>query len=110
MNLVGKILVVALTVMALVFSSFTLAVHATHKNWKLMVDNANPKPGEALGLKQEIALRDTAISRYITDLANKEQLVNRIQRESEQVRGQLESTNSELQKRLVALQTEITLK
>jgi hypothetical protein len=110
MNLVGKILVVALTVMALVFSSFTLAVHATHKNWKLMVDNSDTQKGLPLGLKQEIALRDTAISRLLAENAAKDQLVNRTQRESEQIRGQLESQVSELQKNNRNLKDEIDTK
>src|SRR5262245_6964407 len=110
MNLVGKILVVALTVMALVFASFTLAVHATHTNWKLKVSNPNAKPGEPKGLVQDIAERDTMINRLLADNAAKEQLVARIQRESEQIRGQLESHNAELQAGLKRLDAEITLK
>jgi metal-responsive CopG/Arc/MetJ family transcriptional regulator len=110
MNLVGKILVVALTVMALVFSSFTLAVHATHKNWKLMVSNTDTTKGLPLGLTQVIAERDTAISRLLVDNAAKEQLVYRNQRESEQIRGQLESLVSELQKNNRNLKDEIDLK
>ncbi len=110
MNLVGKILVVALTVMALVFSSFTLAVHATHKNWKLMVSNTDTTKGLPLGLTQVIAERDTAISRLLADNAAKDQQVNRIQRESEQIRGQLESLVSELQKNNRNLKDEIDLK
>ncbi len=110
MNLVGKILVVALLVMSLVFGSFTLAVHATHKNWKLTVDNPNPKPGEQPGLKQVISERDTVIARLQADLTNKEQLYHRTLRESEQKLGQLESANSELQTTRTNLQTEIANK
>ena len=39
MNLVGKIFVVLIAVMCLVFMSFAMAVYATHKNWKDVVEN-----------------------------------------------------------------------
>src|SRR5437667_11741971 len=109
MNLVGKILVVALLVMALVFSSFTLAVHATHKNWKLMVDNPNPnlQKGEQPGYKQLLAERDSQIGRLNTELTEKTRLTERTIRESEQVRGQLESANQELLKTRASNQAEI---
>jgi len=110
MNLVGKILVVALLVMALVFSSFTLAVHATHKNWKLMVDNPNPKPGEQPGYKQVLADRDNLITRLQTELTEKQKLLERTIRESEQRLGQLESHVQELLAARTKLQTEITEK
>lgn len=39
MNLLGKIFVVLITVMSLVFMTLALAVYATHKNWKEVADN-----------------------------------------------------------------------
>ncbi len=39
MNLVGKIFTVLIFVMSLVFMSFSVAVYATHKNWKEVVTN-----------------------------------------------------------------------
>ena len=44
MNLVGKILTVFVFVAALTFMCFTVAVYATHKNWKLRVDNPGGNP------------------------------------------------------------------
>ena len=41
MTLVGKILVVLIFIMSLVFMSFTLAVYSTHRNWKDLVENPN---------------------------------------------------------------------
>jgi hypothetical protein len=110
MNLVGKILVVALLVMALVFSSFTLAVHATHKNWKLMVNNPTPQPGQQPGYVQILADRDGQIARMQTELTEKQRLYERTQRESEQVRGQLESQVQELLAGRTRLNDEITSK
>jgi hypothetical protein len=53
MTLVGKIFTVLIFVMSIVFMSFAVMVFATHKNWKLYADNATPKGGEKLGLKQQ---------------------------------------------------------
>jgi len=44
MTLVGKIMIVLILIMSMVFMSFTVAVYATHKNWK----------ETALGLKTQI--------------------------------------------------------
>jgi len=110
MNLVGKILVVALLVSSLVFASMTLAVHATHKQWKLAVSNPNPAPGQKRGLMEELADRDSLIGRLQTELTEKQRLYERTVRESEQVRGQLESQNQELLATRTKQQTEITEK
>jgi hypothetical protein len=112
MNLVGKILVVALLVMSLVFASFTLAVHATHKNWKMMVSNPSPnaQKGEQPGLVQVLADRDGLITRLQTELTEKQKLLDRTVRESEQVRGQLESAVAEHQTVRKQLETEIASK
>ena len=53
MTLVGKIFTVLIFVMSIVFMSFAVMVFATHKNWKSFADNASPKAGEKLGLKQQ---------------------------------------------------------
>lgn len=51
MNLVGKILTVLVVVAALVFASLTVAVYATHKNWRDVVMNTEAAPGKDLGLQ-----------------------------------------------------------
>jgi hypothetical protein len=107
MNLVGKILTVAVLVMSVVFAALTLAVHAAHRNWKLIVDNPST---QSPGLKQIIAERDTRIGQMTTDLTSQKQQYERMLRESEQIRGQLESANAELQKARLALQTEVDTK
>jgi hypothetical protein len=108
MNLVGKILVVALMVSSLVFASMTLALHGTHRAWKLLVSNPNPGPGQKRGLQEELADRDSLIARLQTELTEKQRLNERTVRESEQVRGSLESQNQELLATRTKLQTEIT--
>ncbi|HEV3136984.1 MAG TPA: hypothetical protein VGZ26_03755 [Pirellulales bacterium] len=56
MNLIGKIFVVLIFVMSLVFMSFAVAVYGTHQNWKKTVDRpqAEVRPGEPLGLKFQL--------------------------------------------------------
>lgn len=56
MNFVGKILVVLIFVMSLVFMSFAVMVYATHKNWKEVVTRTQDqvKAGEQLGLKHQL--------------------------------------------------------
>jgi chromosome segregation ATPase len=55
-TLIGKILIVAIFVMSLVFMSFAVAVYATHQNWRAVAERKpeDVKPGEAPGLKYQI--------------------------------------------------------
>ena len=56
MNLIGKIFTVLILVMSLFFCAFAVAVYATHKNWKTVVDNPEDKATleTPLGLMQEL--------------------------------------------------------
>jgi len=69
MNLLGKIFVVLVFVMSLVFMSFAVAVYGTHKNWK---DEA---------AKQQ-NLVQIAQTKYNEELAKKEQLETEIAKEA----------------------------
>jgi hypothetical protein len=53
MNLVGKIFVILIAVMSLVFMSFAMAVYATHKNWRDVI--TNPDTGFQKELKDQQA-------------------------------------------------------
>jgi len=53
-NFVGKIFVVLITVMSLVFMAFAVAVYSTHKNWRDVVMNPSQAPGKPLGLKPQL--------------------------------------------------------
>lgn len=52
MTLLGKILTVLVLIMSILFMGFSIVVYATHTNWKKLVDNPSPAPGEQLGYKQ----------------------------------------------------------
>ena len=69
MNLVGKIFIISIAVMSLVFMSFALAVYATHKNWRDAI--SNPDTGFAKELKiqqdqQEGTDRDSWLASFTT--------------------------------------------
>jgi hypothetical protein len=54
MNLVGKILVVVILVMSVVFMAFAMAVYSTHKNWRDVVLNDQASAGKPLGLASQL--------------------------------------------------------
>jgi hypothetical protein len=56
MNLVGKIFIVVIFVMSLVFMSLAMAVYAAHKNWRMVVMRTQEEhvPGTELGLKYQL--------------------------------------------------------
>ena len=57
MNLVGKIFVVLIFVMSLVFMAFAMAVYATHRNWREEVTRPQDRSGagKELGLQSQLA-------------------------------------------------------
>jgi seryl-tRNA synthetase len=56
MNLVGKIFVVLILVMSVLFMAFAMAVYATHRNWREVVELTPDKvvPGKEVGLKYQL--------------------------------------------------------
>jgi hypothetical protein len=100
MNLVGKIFIVLIFVMSLVWMAFTVAVYATHKNWRELVVNETAEPGKPLGLLPQL---DELKARY-DDLkkgydATKEQLEQE-KLFKRQALAKLENKNEELQTQL----------
>ncbi len=98
MNLVGKIFVVLVLLMSLVFASFAVAVYATHKNWMLVVDNPSPGPGQDLGLRQQLEQREQRLQE-LTDRRNA--LAMQLEEETsnyEQVRVKLENEREALRR------------
>ncbi len=51
MTTVGKVLIVLILIMSLVFMSFTVMVYATHRNWKELVENPTT------GLKSQLVAK-----------------------------------------------------
>jgi len=87
MNLIGKIFVLLIFVMSLVFMSFAVAVYGTHQNWK--------KAATAVEVKRKSAVADLQKAQE-----EKTALETEIQKERAAVRqslGKLETEKNELQ-------------
>lgn len=55
MTLLGKIFTVLILIMSVLFMGFSVVVYATHRNWKMLVDNPTPtEKFNKLGLKQQL--------------------------------------------------------
>jgi len=54
MNLIGKIFVVLIFVMSLVFMSFAVMVYSAHVNWREVVENTKATPDKPLGLRLQV--------------------------------------------------------
>ena len=54
MNLVGKIFVVVILVMSIVFMALSMAVYTVQKNWREVVLRQKEEPGKDLGLKYQV--------------------------------------------------------
>jgi chromosome segregation ATPase len=53
MNLAGKILVVALFIMSLMFATFSIMVYASHRNWREEIVRAAPVGNQDVGLREQ---------------------------------------------------------
>lgn len=100
MNLLGRIFIVLILVMSLLFLGFSVAVYATHKNWKAIVlrPREEAKPGQPAGLKYQ--LEDER--RKVTELQDQlKKLQQATQTEDQALRvrlGQLETDKTVVQK------------
>jgi len=100
MNLVGKIFIVLIFIMSLVFMSFVVAVYATHKNWKEVVlrPENEVKPGKELGLKFQLD-QSKARNQELNDQLDKlKQEVTTEKAAKRQQLSKLETENDELRK------------
>lgn len=89
MNLVGKIFVLLVLVMSLVFSAFAVAVYGTHKNWRDLVENPN-----------------TGYKKRIADEQAKQQ---ELQAEIDKLKAEIDSEQQQKRAQLAKLETEKSL-
>lgn len=108
MNLVGKIFVVLIFVMSLVFMSLAVAVYATHKNWMLEVTRRPEQVtgSEQVGLKYQLEQKDAELAE-LTELRRQleQQLINE-KRSREQALSALTSQLAEVTKERDDLQAQ----
>ena len=70
MNLVGKIFVVMILIMSVLFMALAMAVYATHKNWREVVLNDQATPDKPLGLARQLE-KAKADKKELTDQMDK---------------------------------------
>lgn len=99
MNLIGKILVVVITVMSISFMAVAFALYSTHTNWKAKIDDQTSTITE---LNTELETLETQYKRNVASLKleieTAEQQVRKLERErvaivaqNDDMRGKLES-------------------
>jgi regulator of replication initiation timing len=94
MNLLGKIFIVLIFVMSLVFSTMVVAVYSTHTNWREVV----MRPADQVGPGKELGLR--------YQLENERQLVKQLQERMELLTKQLNAEKLAYQQAVAKLETE----
>jgi chromosome segregation ATPase len=73
MNLAGKILVVALFIMSLMFATFSIMVYASHRNWREEIMRAAPVGNQDVGLKEQYNRKTTENEHLATQRNNLEE-------------------------------------
>jgi ABC-type Na+ efflux pump permease subunit len=96
MNWLGKVFVIVILIMSVVFMGLSMAVYATHKNWKKTADDLNDKLAKSKGENSRLV---TEYNRKIEDL-DKENTAK------EARNAQLETERTSLNDRNNLLQTE----
>jgi len=100
MNLLGKIFIVLILVMSLVFLGMSLMVYATHKNWIAVINRTQQevKPGQPLGLKHQLAEAQTKVKDLEAQLAKLKTEVDSEEAARRVQLAKLETEKSELKK------------
>ena len=103
MNLLGKIFVVLIVVMSLVFMTLALAVYATHKNWKEVAGDLNSQLNTLKGqLAQQVDDHNRLESQFKGELESRLQQVRKLEAE----RDTLAQRNAGIQSELDQLKAE----
>ena len=97
MNWLGKVFVVVILIMSLVFMGLSMAVYATHKNWKLASESLNSQLTTAKAEKESLI---TAHNRRVEEL-------EREKTSEKQQAVKLETERALLAERNVQIQTEL---
>ncbi len=109
MNLVGKIFIVLICVMSLFFMGLTVAVYATHQNWKEAVENPAATADKPLGLRPQVERQkernqelkdklDKLAAELATERAAKLQRLSQLEIENDALERQREQQQQDLAK------------
>jgi hypothetical protein len=97
MNLVGKIFLVLILIMSLVFMSLAMAVYSTHQNWRDAADDLNKKVAEAQARNRD--LRED-LKRLDTQMAEEKESYRQQLQKLETMRVELTDQRDQMQERL----------
>jgi hypothetical protein len=103
MNLLGKIFAMAILVLSVMFMTLSLAVYATHKNWK---DEASQLQSQLTQSRGALELKIAEFNRLETQLTGEVESVNQQVRKLETERVALVERNSVVQSELDQLKAE----
>jgi len=108
MNLVGKIFIVLIFVLSLVFMSFVVAVYATHTNWRdvVMRPREEAGPGKPVGLKHQLEDKQQRVQELQDRLDTLTKALEAEKLAAQQAIAKLESDNAELVRQREQLQQE----
>ncbi len=102
MNLVGKIFIVMILVMSLVFMSMAMAVYATHRNYQVLVEQTGKQLNDAKVVNKELTEERDKLRKDIdTIIASNRQSLTKVENELaklEKDRTQLEREKADLEK------------
>ncbi|HET6880620.1 MAG TPA: hypothetical protein VFI31_10720 [Pirellulales bacterium] len=100
MNLLGRIFVVLILVMSLLFLGFSVAVYATHKSWKDVVlrPREQAKPGKPAGLKFQLEDEKAKVKALQDQLAKFKEAEQTEDQSRRAQLGKLETDKSVVQK------------
>lgn len=110
MNLVGKILVVAIFVMSMVWMAFAMAVYSTQKSWKEEVERPRDQATASLkpGLKFQLEDAQKESTDLKVQLAALQKRIEEVKDAEKQQRAKLETALAEQQTQREALLTQVT--
>ena len=101
MNLVGKIFIVMILVMSLVFMSMAMAVYATHRNYQVLVEQTGKQLNDAKVVNKELTEERDKLRKDIdTIIASNRQSLTKVKNQPRQVekdRTQLEREKADLE-------------
>src|SRR5262245_12646482 len=100
MNWLGKVFVVVIFIMSIVFMSLSMAVFAMHKNWKTMAEGLNKQVAQ---LRTEKAALETAHNNRLKELEGEATAATQRAVSLEQEKVALDNSNKQLQAELDTL-------
>jgi hypothetical protein len=109
MNWLGKVFVVLILIMSLLFMGLAMAVYATHKNWKNVIEGTAGAPGLKQQLDQAIQQNDelkTLHNRRVEELTAENEASEQQVRKLESERVALVERNGQIQTELDQLRQE----